>query len=68
MMDAEVQFMWMMDIVGSLKTRTTRMPAVSGYPKLPHDHTYYWVILDPKSKEDKVKVTNLKILPKFQII
>ena len=27
---------------------------------------YNWVILDPKSKEDKVKVTNLKNLPKFQ--
>ena len=25
----------------------------------------YWVILDPKSKEDKVKVTNLKNLPKL---
>ena len=30
-------------------------------------HTIYWVILDPKSKEDKVKVTNLKNSPKFQI-
>ena len=28
---------------------------------------YYWVILYPKSKGDKVKVTNLKNLPKFQI-
>ena len=28
---------------------------------------YHWVILDPKSKEDKVKVTNLKHSPKFQI-
>ena len=28
---------------------------------------YYWVILDPTSKEDKVKDTNLKNLPKFQI-
>ena len=27
---------------------------------------YYWVILDPKSKEGKVKVTNLKNLPKLQ--
>ena len=33
----------------------------------PHDYTYYWVILDLKSKENKVKVTNLKNLPKFQI-
>ena len=39
-------------------TRTTRPPAL-----LPHDYPYYWVILDPKSKEDKVKVTNLKNLP-----
>ena len=47
------------------KTRTTRAPAFWGYPSLPHDYPYYWVILDPKSKEDKVKVTNLKNLPKF---
>ena len=42
------------------KTRTTRTPAFWGYPPPPHDHPYHWVILDPKSKEDKVKVTNLK--------
>ena len=48
-------------------TRTTRMPAFWGYPPPPHDYPYHWVILDPKSKEDKVKVTNLKNLPKFQI-
>ena len=36
--------------------RTTRMPVFWGYPLLPHDYPYYWVILDPKSKEDKVKV------------
>ena len=29
-------------------------------PPPPHDYPYYWVILDPKSKEDKVKVINLK--------
>ena len=46
------------------KTRTTRMPAFWGYPALPHDCPYYWFILDPKSKENKVKVTNLKNLPK----
>ena len=28
---------------------------------------YYWVILDPKSNEDKVKVTNLTNLPKLKI-
>ena len=33
----------------------------------PHDYPYHWVILDPKSKDDKVKVTNFKNLPKFQI-
>ena len=38
-----------------------------GYPPLPHDYPYYWVILDAKSKEDKVKLTNLKNLPKFHI-
>ena len=40
-------------------TRTTRTPAIWGYPQPPHDYPYHWVILDPKSKEDKVKVTNL---------
>ena len=49
------------------KTRTTRTPAFWGYPPPPHDYPNYWVILDPKSKEDKVKVTNLKNSPKFQI-
>ena len=39
-------------------TRTTRTPAFWGYPPPPHDYPYHWVILDPKSKEDKVKVTN----------
>ena len=48
-------------------TRTTRTPAFWGYPLPPHDYPYYWFILDPKSKEDKVKVMNLKNLPKFQI-
>ena len=42
-------------------TRTTRTPAFWGYPPPPHDYPYHWVILDPKSKEDKVKVTNSKI-------
>ena len=39
----------------------TRMPSFGGYPPPPHDYPYYWVILDPKSKEDNVKVTNLRI-------
>ena len=50
-----------------LKTKTTRTPAFWGYPPPPHDYPYYWVILDPKSKDDEVKVTNWKNLPKFQI-
>ena len=49
------------------KARTTRTPAFWGYPPPPHDYPYHWVILDPKSKEDKVKVTNLKNSPKFHI-
>ena len=46
-------------------TRTTRTPVFWGYPPPPHDYPYHWVILDFKSKEDKVKVTNLKNSPKF---
>ena len=45
---------------------TTRTPAFWGYPLPPHDYPYYWVIFDPKSK-DKVKVTNLKNWPEFQM-
>ena len=51
---------------GLLQTRTTWTSVFWRYPPLPHDYPYHWVILDPKSKEDKVKVTNLKNLPKFQ--
>ena len=50
-----------------ITTRTTKTPAFWGYPPPPHDYPYHWVILDPKSKEDKVKVTNFKNSPKFQI-
>ena len=49
----------------SISTRTTRTPSFWGYPPPPHDYPYHWVILDPKWKEDKVKVTNLKNSPKF---
>ena len=42
---------------------STSKPAFWGIPPPPP----YWVILDPKSKEDKVKVTNLKNLPKLQV-
>ena len=31
----------------------------------PYYREYHWVILDPKSKEDKVKATNLKNSPKL---
>ena len=48
-------------------TRTTRTPAFWGYPPPPHDYPYHWVILDPKSKEDKVKVSNLKKYAKISI-
>ena len=50
------------------ETRTTRTPAFWGYSPLPHDYPYYWFILDPKSKEEKVKVTNLKNLPKLNFL
>ena len=44
------------------------MPSFWGYPPPPpHDYPFYWVILDPKSKEDKFKVSNLQNLPKFQM-
>ena len=48
------------------RTRTRRTPAFWGYP-MPHDYPNYWVILGPKFKQDKVKVTNLKIVLKVQI-
>ena len=50
----------------TVPNRTTRMPAFWGYPPPPHNYPYHWVILDPKSKEDKVKVTSFKNSPKFQ--
>ena len=51
-------------------TRTTRPPSFWGYPPPPHDYPYYWVILDPKLKEDSqsykfkdfAKISNLWIL------
>ena len=55
------------------------MPSFWGYPLQPHEYPYIWsvhtgsqahtihqFILDPKSKQDKVKVTNWKNLPKLQ--
>ena len=35
----------------SEETRITRTPAFWGYPPPPHDYSYYWVILDPKSNK-----------------
>ena len=55
------------ECVNQSNTRTTRMPAFWRYPLPPHDYPYYWFILDPKSKEDKVKVANLKNLTKLKI-
>ena len=61
-------------------TRTTGMPAFWGYLPPPYDYPYYLpvhigpqahiidqFISDPKSKQDKVKVKNLKNLLKLQI-
>ena len=54
-------------------TRTTRTTLFWGNPHPTHDYPYYQFILDPKSKQDKVKVTIwnlflvLKHLPKLQI-
>ena len=50
-----------------LTTRETRMPMFWEYPPLPHDYPYYWFISDPKSKQDKLKTTNLKKMPKIQM-
>ena len=44
------------------------MPVFWSYLLPPHDYPYYWFILDSMSKADKVKVTNIKNLPKFQIV
>ena len=49
------------------KTRTTRTPVFWVYSPPPHDYPNYWVILDPKSNEKKVKVTNWKNLTKLHI-
>ena len=61
-----IQFDWSLFLRVQLTTIMTRTPAFWGYPPPPHDYPFYWVILDPKSEEDKVKVTNLKNSPKFR--
>ena len=38
------------------------------YPPLPHDYPYYRFIWDPKPKQEEVKVTNFKKLPKVHIL
>ena len=47
------------------RTRTTRTPSFWWFSMPPHDYLSDWVILEPKSKEDKIKDTSLKNLPKF---
>ena len=47
------------------KTSTARTLAFCGYQAPPYDYPYYWFKLDPKSKQDKVKVTHLKICQNF---
>ena len=49
----------------TITTTTTRIPAFWGYPLSPYDYPYYWFILNPKSWQDKVKVTNLDNLLKL---
>ena len=39
----------------------------SEIPLPPHDYPDQWFTSDPKSKQEKVKVTNLKKLSKIQI-
>ena len=48
-----------------LSQTKTRTHAFWGYTVPPHDCPFYWFLLDPRWKEDKFKVTNLKNLPKF---
>ena len=48
-------------------TRRTRMPVLWEKKPPPHDYPYYWFVSDPKSKQDRVRVTTLKNLPKIQI-
>ena len=48
--------------ISKWKTRTTGTPVFWWYSQLPHDYPHYWLTLDPKSKQDEVKVTNFLIL------
>ena len=59
----------MTEKTGKKKIRTTRTPSFWEYPRRPMiTHTIDQLILDSKYKQDKVKVTNLKNLPKLQIV
>ena len=53
---------WGASTLGRYDFGAHRPDTVLRIPPPPHDYPYYWVILDPKSKEDKVKVTNLWLL------
>ena len=54
---------WQLERLERLRSEDTPPPP----PPPPHGYPFYWVNLDPKSKEDKVKVTNLNNSPNFQI-
>ena len=45
-----------------------RIPTTPPHTPPPHDYPFYRFILDHKSKQDKVKVTHLKDLPKIKIV
>ena len=61
------QITTLMMVTKIITTRTNRTPAFWDTPTLPHDYPYQWFKSDPKSKQDKVKVTLFKKLPKIQI-
>ena len=48
-----------------IKTRTTRTPTFWGYPPPPHDYPHYWVILDPKSKNNWSRTENVTERTRF---
>ena len=51
-----------------LRFENTIPPPPPPLPPPPHDYPYYGFISDPMSKQDKVKVTNSKNLPKIKIL
>ena len=62
------QITTLMMVTKIITTRTNRTPCVLRYPPPPHDYPYQWLTSDPKSKQDKVKVTHFKKLPKIQFL